>query len=179
MPHLRLAWFNRRAVGASWLVLFLLLSSGCMLHQESVPGHRTLRETGADLSMLPLPVQYALSADLGRDDPAYHLTPIAEGDYVAANPRIGLHTTLTPSDMQVRVGAHTWSLTLLGWGRGVDQRPVLGASAVEAEANRLAVTHGSLSVWHVNGPLGLQQGCTVDAPPPGSDGPLTLALLQD
>ena len=44
-------------------------------------------------------------------------------------------------------------------------------------ANRVSYRRGSLTEWYANGPLGLEQGFTLNAPPAGArTGPLSLAL---
>jgi len=51
------------------------------------------------------------------------------------------------------------------------------AVAPQASLNRVEYRHGALTEWYVNGPMGLEQGFTITARPPGSVGePLTLEL---
>ena len=59
-------------------------------------------------------------------------------------------------------------------GRGLKPWP---RTSPEAKANRVEYRRGGLSEWYVNGPLGLEQGFTLDSPPArkGSEA-LTLAL---
>ena len=65
---------------------------------------------------------------------------------------------------------------LTGLGRGARLEAV-AASKPEAKSNRIDYRRGGLSEWYVNGPLGLEQGFTLDSPPArkGSEA-LTLAL---
>ena len=67
-------------------------------------------------------------------------------------------------------------MRLAGYGYGARL-----ASAAEVapitRANRVVYRHGSLDEWYANGPLGLEQGFTLNARPAGlGGGPLTLAL---
>jgi hypothetical protein len=130
------------------------------------------------LESLPLAFQFAFSRDLGRDDPAYHVTSVGHGRFRASSPA-GLAATLGTQGLEVQAGGHTWSLALNGWGRGGDLRPVPAARRPRALANHVELPRHPLTEWYVNGPLGLQVGWTLEAPPVGPTGqPLTLALSQ-
>ncbi|MDG4585484.1 MAG: FG-GAP repeat protein, partial [Candidatus Competibacter sp.] len=136
---------------------------------DSPPAAR--RTTLADL---PPAAQYTVSAQFGRDDPAYHVDGSAPTPQ-ANNPRQGLSASLSPTALQVRAGEIDWNLTLTGWGRdGALMRPALNPAPVQ-QANRVEYTNGDLTAWYVNGPLGLQQGWTVRERPAG-EGELTLTL---
>jgi hypothetical protein len=61
-------------------------------------------------------------------------------------------------------------------GAGGALRPV-GLVAPAADANRVSYSHAGLLEWYGNGPLGLEQGFTVQHAPAGaSNAPLTIAL---
>jgi hypothetical protein len=63
-----------------------------------------------------------------------------------------------------------------GYGYGNAIRPVT-QSVPQANANRIEYRHGTLTEWHLNGPLGLEQGFTISKPPEGNRGlPLTISL---
>ena len=65
-------------------------------------------------------------------------------------------------------------LSLVGLGRaGQLMRP--GAVRIRAHANRIDYVRGSLLEWYANGPLGLEQGLRVAAPPTHGSAPLTIA----
>ena len=137
--------------------------------------HQT-QQGQTNLESLPLPVQYALSRDLGQDNRDYHFTQHGES-FLAASPGSGLSATLDSSGLQVRSGEHTWSLALSAWGRGQARDPLPAAATAKINANRLSYQRGPLSEWFLNGPLGLQQGWHIAEPPAGSsDQPVTLAL---
>src|SRR5262249_43656709 len=66
------------------------------------------------------------------------------------------------------------SLRALGYGRSLQ---ALGAASPQARANRVTYAHAGLSLWYVNGPLGLEQGLSIGRAPSGPvREPLTLAL---
>lgn len=104
------------------LVVALLLGGVSVLHPEAAPAR--LAEVQPSVDVLPLPVQYAFSVDVGRDDATYHLASDAVGGYAAANSRTGLAATFSSSGLQVRAGSDTWSIGLSGWGRRADPRSV-------------------------------------------------------
>ncbi|MCP4698646.1 MAG: hypothetical protein GY862_17610 [Gammaproteobacteria bacterium] len=56
-------------------------------------------------------------------------------------------------------------LTLTGYGYGEDIRPVPAAEAV-ADGNRMEYRRGNLVEWYVNNREGIEQGFTLQAPPP-------------
>jgi hypothetical protein len=179
-----------RLFGRSALLIMLLtlgvLSAGASLPQP----RRTLFQSPATAASptaatLPQRVQVTLSADIGLDDPTYHLTPDDPAGDTAANPGIGLVATFRATGMEVRAGANVWSIDLVAWGRGLDLQPVPALGLRTVRANRLEYEHGSLTAWYVNGPLGVQQGWTLTEPPArvgsaisAENAPLTLALVQ-
>ncbi|MGH8472404.1 MAG: FG-GAP repeat protein, partial [Gammaproteobacteria bacterium] len=127
------------------------------------------------LSSLPIQAQASISAALGRDQRAYH----AKRDGRAGrldNPKHGLRADFTTRGLEMRSGAARFGLRLIGLGRGARLEAVI-ADSPEAQANRVEYRRGGLSEWYVNGPLGLEQGFTLDSPPArkGSEA-LTLAL---
>ncbi|MDG3006113.1 Ig-like domain-containing protein [Paludisphaera mucosa] len=125
---------------------------------------------------LPIEALYAVSESLGRADVSY-AAQAARGAYALDNAVNGYAATVAAEGFRIGSGADAWSLSVRGVGYGDDIRP-LGPGAATVEANRVAYDQGAVSQWFVNGPLGLQQGFTLDARPEGSpaDGPLTIAL---
>ncbi len=132
----------------------------------------------------------ALVAAIQRDAPEGYrvdaLDPRA-ATYRADNSAQGLTTLFKPEGLAVEPrGAAAWriGLRLVGYGRGVDIRPAPLTSLVAA-GNRVEYRRGGtadeplLSEWYVNGPLGVEQGFTLAAPPPGAvqgDGDLRMVL---
>ena len=77
--------------------------------------------------------------------------------------------------MLVRSGATTFGLQLLAWGTAGHTTPV-AAAAPNADANRVTYSHGALTEWYVNGPLGLEQGFDVRTPATTASDQLAIVL---
>ena len=133
------------------------------------------QEAPRGLSSLPIQAQTSISAALGRDQRAYHAKRDGHA-WRLENRKHGLRADFTTRGVEMRSGAARFGLRLAGLGRGARLEAV-AASKPEAKSNRIDYRHGGLSEWYVNGPLGLEQGFTLDSPPArkGSEA-LTLAL---
>ena len=141
----------------------------------------TAHQRPADLSDLPVSAQAPISAALGQDNPAYHFQPIADG-WRARQMRQGLEIDLEADGLVLRTADHRLALKLVAWGNPKGLRPV-SPSLPQTTANRLAYAHGRLTEWYLNGPLGLEQGFSIEGPPDTPSGlmekddrGLTLAL---
>ena len=171
---------HARRIGYPILLFLLFILGPCALAQaqnlfspRSTPSGET---ASADLASLPLPAQAVISATLGREDVTYHAVAEGKGLHLT-NPKHGLTAAFTPAGVAVERGNAPWGLTLTGYGSGTSLTPVAPATP-QAMANRVEYRRGPLTKWYLNGPLGLEQGVTIAAPPPGhSDGPLTLAFI--
>lgn len=143
-------------------------------------GSAAAKPLAKGLDGLPVAGQGAISGTLGREDADYHAVPFGRG-YRLANPAHGIAAEATDAGVTVEAGDSRWSLRLAGWGYGGNVQP-LGQSAPRVEANRVEYRRGAMTEWYVNGPFGLQQGFTVEAPPAsdrsGSREALTLQLTQ-
>lgn len=126
-------------------------------------------------SSLPIQAQASISAALGRDQQAYHAKREGRA-WRLDNRKHGLRADFTTRGVEVQSGAARFGLRLTGLGRGARVKAV-AASKPEANSNRIDYQRAALSEWYVNGPLGLEQGFTLDSPPArkGSEA-LTLAL---
>ncbi len=116
------------------------------------------------LSSLPAEAKASISAALGRDQVAYH----AKGKGSALwldNPRHRLRANFTAAGVELRSASASFRLQLTGLGRGARLEAVAAATP-EAKANRVEYRRSGLTEWYVNGPLGLEQGFTLDQPPP-------------
>jgi hypothetical protein len=127
-------------------------------------------------SGLSLAAQASISAAIGAREEAYWVH--GSGSALTAQgavPALAAHF----GRASVRFGAGTreWALRLLGIGYGNSWRPVAATRPV-ASANRVVYDRGGLLEWYRNGPLGLEQGFTLQrALDSGSHpGPLTLSL---
>jgi hypothetical protein len=144
---------------------------------------------------LPLVAGYAVSADIGRDQPVYHFSPegvaAAGGLTVAATGDgilLRLAETSAPAALSNTSG-HRDSSSRIGEGEppqggpggvtltlaqvgDVDAAPISGTTFA---ANRLERDRGAVTEWLVAGPLGVQQAWEV-AKRPASGLALTLAV---
>ncbi|HSF16332.1 MAG TPA: PKD domain-containing protein [Vicinamibacteria bacterium] len=142
--------------------------------RSSRPSHFT---SSAQLSSsgLPLAARAAISANLGKDRPAYHA--LARGGLLSAdNPAHSLRAEFTAKGVRVFVGAASFGLALRGYGYGSELRP---ATTTEpwSSANRVEYRRGPLTEWYVNGPLGMEQGFTLEGSPgQHRRGPLTIEI---
>jgi len=129
----------------------------------------------AQLALLPQSVQSSISATMGRDLPQYHVQPV-NGGFSALNPSQDLQARFTAQGVELHNGGARWEMTLTGWGYG-DVLLKLDPQTPRANKNRVEYRRDSLTEWYVNGPLGLEQGFTINQPPGKSHGqPMTLAL---
>lgn len=144
---------------------------------QTSDGHPAAASKSDSVSHLPLPAQAAISATLGRDNAAYHAVARGRG-FHAANPKHGLAAEFTPDGLEVGAGAARWQLRLEGYGYGESLAAVTAANP-QANANRVEYRRGDLTEWYVNGPVGLEQGFTLDKAPGESRGePLTMAMAM-
>jgi hypothetical protein len=174
---------NAQALLPLLLLAALILSLGLSLKAPigiiSNLGTRATAQTtsGAkELSNLPLPAQATISAVLGRDQASYHAVTSGSG-FHAENPKHGLAVDFAPEGIEVRTGGEHWGLSFSGYGYGEALNKGV-AVAPQATANRVEYRRGALTEWYVNGPLGLEQGFTLERAPGErtEGGPLTLAL---
>ena len=129
----------------------------------------------SDVTALPPASQALISATLGKDQPAYHAVSQPDG-FRMENSNHGVSALFTRAGVDFQQGAGRWGMVLRGYGYGDTLRPA-APSAPHAEANRLEYRRNALTEWYLNGPLGLEQGFTIDQAPGKSDGePLTLAF---
>ena len=166
----------RRSLPPTLAVALLAL---LVLAVSPTPQRTQTSAPAATLSSLPLAAQSLVSRTLGRDQVSYRIHPRGN-DLVAQSAPQALSARFGADGVEVRSGEDTLSLRLRATGYGRSLEPVIPA-APTAHANRVSYRRGSLTEWYSNGPLGLEQGFTLKAPPPGMrTGSLTLALsLRD
>jgi len=131
-----------------------------------------------DQTTLPAEALPSISGALGRDLPSYQARALRSG-IEADNARHKLAATFTAQGVDVRSGSRHWRLTLRGYGYG-DTLTAVQSAAPIANFNRVEYQRGALTEWYVNGPLGLEQGITLQERPGQADGrPLTVALALE
>ncbi|MGH9498795.1 MAG: IPT/TIG domain-containing protein [Terriglobales bacterium] len=127
------------------------------------------------LSGVPAAAQATISAALGKRIPAYAARK-QSGRFLAVNAEQHLRSTFTAREIEVRSGSVTWRMALERYGYGADLEP-LATAVPEADGNRIQYRRGALTEWYINGPIGLEQGFTINRPPGQSRGQeLTIEL---
>src|SRR5579859_4298704 len=169
--------FARRPHCQAWL---LLISSLLVLSLPLIPPRSPDRIVRHEHSMAEVPasVQALLSARLGADDRSYQIAGAARA-YYAHNRAQGFAATIDARGMMVQIDAASWGLMLWGWGRAGAVLRQAGQATTHVTRNRIEVRQSGITTWYMNGPVGLEQGWTVEAPLPRQRGtPLTLILRQ-
>jgi len=129
----------------------------------------------AGLARLPAAARAPVSRALGHDQADFWAVRHRDALSVR-NSAQGLAAGFSPTGVSVSLGSARVTLSLDGLGYGTRLAPVPAVPPVPAR-NRVIYTRRGLAEWYVNGPLGIEQGFTIDAPPAGSaTGRLTLAL---
>jgi trimeric autotransporter adhesin len=127
------------------------------------------------IAALPALAQARISAAIGEDERAYHLlerSSVLRMD----NPNHAVSATFTATGVEFARGTNRWTLALSGYGRGDSLHPT-HAAGPSGRANRVEYQRGALTEWYVNGPIGLEQGFTLErAPADANGGPVTLAF---
>jgi uncharacterized repeat protein (TIGR02543 family) len=146
------------------LIIMAVVTTGTA-HAYQDEGDRKLT-----VAALPPAAQMAVNAAFGRDDGRYQ---IACGR--GANPSQELMLDFNGSGVRVTTGRTSLGMTLSVLRIG-DSEVKLSAVAPLTEVNRVEYRHGPVTEWYLNGPLGLEQGFTVNRPASGSANRLTLVL---
>ena len=128
---------------------------------------------------LPIVLQYRISQNFGKDDSAYHIKKTDLG-YTTVNHLNGLTGLISEKGMQVRVKGFTWSLLLKGLNSGGTYLPLNSTwDSVSLSDNKLEFrSHGFIS-WYINGPLGIQQGWTLEKRLSGNGGYPSLCFEEE
>lgn len=128
----------------------------------------------ADVAVSPA-LHAQISMAIGEDDPSYHVRTQA-GRVHVNNPRHRMSADFSAGSVEFALAANRWTMTMGGYGYGSRLRSTRPASPVTM-LNRVEYPRGPVTEWYVNGPLGIEQGFTIQEAPGRSDGePLTVAL---
>jgi hypothetical protein len=131
--------------------------------------------SGGGLIALPPGARAVASATLGAARAGYHVGR-SGGAFTARNAAQGFAARFAGTGVTLSASGLTVGLRLRAVGYGSAPADV-GAAHLQAHSNRVLYGRQGLSEWYVNGPLGLEQGFTLDAPPHGPRAaPLTLLL---
>src|SRR5271166_1144309 len=174
-------------VGASWralaaaalvsLAVGVWISSGLIGAPHATPPvARSAAARHAGFTAVPFSLRSPLSAAVGAADPAYRVTAASPGAFSAYSPAQRLHVGFERSGVVVAAQAARVGLTLGAIGYGSSLAPVPAATP-RVSRNRVTYSRGALQEWYANGPLGLEQGFTLQRAPAGRQaGPLTLSI---
>jgi FG-GAP repeat protein len=116
-----------------------------------------------------------------RAGAAYRVEPVAANHLRTHSPAQGLRAELAAEGVQLTneaIDGASGGLALAGFGCE-QERAAVHAAVPRATGNRVEYDRGELLEWYVNGPLGLEQGFTLAAPPPcraRSAGPVVVEL---
>jgi hypothetical protein len=113
-----------------------------------------------------------ISARLGSGQAAFAASHSTSGYRLAGG---GVAADLGARGVRFSGAAGWLSMALSASGRGAGLRAV-GSALPVARSNRVTYAHPGLQEWYAAGPLGIEQGFTVDRRPAGARGRLTLAL---
>ena len=175
---------SRRALAAAALVVLAAIAGAALLARQGsslAPVVRTHSPAQTrSLADAATSLQGAYSAAVGRESPAYAVRP-AGGGLAAQNAAQGLRVRFGSSGVVVAAGASRVGMQLRAWGEGSSLQPLGGARPTSTD-NRVTYALPGLREWYANGPLGVEQGFTVEHPPAASTGAgspsglLTLAI---
>jgi hypothetical protein len=127
--------------------------------------------SAARLKRLPIEAQALISTALGAARSASAARPTRSGYTLAGG---GVGAQLGRDTVWLAGDGGAVSLALQAVGRRQGMHPV-AAVPPAARANRVVYRHGNLTEWYAAGPLGLEQGFTVQRRPAGL-GQLVLAI---
>ena len=130
----------------------------------------------ARIEALPLQAQGVISTAIAGGNRAFAARPLSDGGYRLAGG--GLLATVGRGGMRVNAtgGSLSLVLTAIGRGRNAAVGGVGRASTLVARGNRVTIGHAGVAEWYASGPLGIEQGFTVEQRPTGTRTPLTLSM---
>ncbi|HEX8818138.1 MAG TPA: FG-GAP repeat protein [Terriglobales bacterium] len=148
------------------VVSMMLLISGAYVYGGTGTGTQT---------ELPLSAQSTISADVGREQPAYHLRVVGDR-LLAENREQKFCASFGSSGVKLQSDNYSWRMALKSFGRGETLIDAGGVSP-SSQLNRVEYRRGAVTEWYINGPLGLEQGFTVgQRVQKTKSGPLTLVF---
>jgi trimeric autotransporter adhesin len=172
-PVLGISAFRAAVTGtAAMLACALALTAWLGWPAVRQSGTVAVRGTPATLSWTE---RGALSAAIGGAEPAYRFAGLT-----ASNPAQSLRATFSRTGALISSRAGRLGITLTGYGNGQAIRR-LPATAPRMRSDRITYTRAGVVEWWANGPLGLEQGFDLRAPPArgGQHVTLSLALSGD
>jgi hypothetical protein len=155
------------------IIATLLVFTSAMAAQSVGTGTRG--QTTRPLSSLPVTAQARISATIGEDSPDYAVR-FQNNEGLALNPIQKFETRFSSQGAEVRTGGMAVNFKANGLGYG-DDLVALPAAVPHIERNRVDYRRGAMLEWYVNGPVGLEQGFTIERAPTRAQGQaLTIAV---
>ena len=167
---------NRGTLVLAGLLAAMALGAAAILTTGAAPSHTPTLATTPEAAA-PSPASLAASRGVGSDQHAFWVARGRNG-LVAVNAGQRMRATFSAGGVRVAVPGGGVTMALNAVGRGNTLESVSRAKPV-ARANRVSYGRGGLVEWYANGPLGLEQGLTLRAPPAtkaGSNGALGLSF---
>ncbi len=128
-----------------------------------------------ELSGLPVGAQGVVSAALGADGSSFSARASTHG-FRESNPAQDMQASFGRGGVQIETGSLRVGLRFAGLGYG-DLLAAVQATAPRAARNRVSFRRDGYTEWYANGPLGLEQGFTIERRPYGTvSRPLNLAM---
>jgi hypothetical protein len=153
-------------------------SPGLPVQGLSIRGLGTTERAAASdasqtLARSPVNLQEAMSSVFGRKERQFAIVRASDGTPIARGG--GLSTAFERPGPSMRAAGATLALRLsgLGYGHRLLTPPQVAARTV---GNHVSYRHEGVTEWYRNGPLGLEQGFTLQRRPPSSHGWLTIAV---
>ena len=156
---------SRRAGAGAALALVAVIAAALLVQHSG-----TTAPAASAVHSLPLAARGVVSATLGREEKGYDIVGLR-----ASNPAQDFQTSFSAGGATITAGAARLQLGIDGYGPPGALRAIPGAQP-HASANRVTYSHGAVTEWYVNGPLGLEQGFDVSAPPAGGSARIALAV---
>src|SRR5262245_27007588 len=161
--HVRSGW---------WTPLALIMVTTVSAAQRSADRLDSPPRPGIDL---PAVAHARISAAIGEDQPVYHARAQSDG-FRMENAAHQVSVEFTPAGVEFRHGGNRWGMALRRFGYG-DALRETRVSVPHGSTNRVEYRRDDLTEWYLNGPLGVEQGFTLERAPGVPNGkPLTLAF---
>jgi hypothetical protein len=163
-------WLATAAACVSLLLLGAWLASSHAGHSLRAPAGASARATAPPATALRAAalaqaMRGQISASLGADDLAYRVHRLGPRSFRALSAPERLSARFGASGVTLRSGDTQLGLRLSAFGFDGSLH-TLDAVVPRAVANRVSYVHRGLTEWYANGPLGIEQGFTVQRPAP-------------
>lgn len=131
-----------------------------------IPIGRAPALSASQVPSAPSPATLAASRGIGADQHAFWATRSDHG-LRTTNGAQQMRASFSSSGVLVAVPGGSVTLSLRGIGDGETLQPA-AATKPSAHANQVSYARGTATEWYANGPLGLEQGLTLNKAPNGA-----------